>query len=194
MDETPRPLDGATIRLIVVAEVQEAMSNAVQITADQLRRTAPRKTGAYVGSIRGTADQIGDRTVGVIEPTVRYAQWVEEGTGRFGPRRRDILPPAGRRFRFPDRGSGITAAGISYPPPKPRKGMVYTRKIRGQKPGRYVEKAWQATALQVVEAMHDAGDEAAAQIRRQMQVPGVHLFGGGLPTRRRTGQIGGVIR
>jgi hypothetical protein len=65
----------------------------------------------------------------VVGTNVRYALWVHDGTGIYGPRHRMIKPRLRKRLRFKPRGSAR---------------YVYARAVRGIPPNRFLANALRA--------------------------------------------------
>jgi hypothetical protein len=63
-----------------------------------------------------------------IGTNVRYARWVHDGTGLYGPRRRLIRPKRAKVLRFSGRRYGKT-------------GYIYARHVKGMKPNAFLEDA-----------------------------------------------------
>jgi hypothetical protein len=59
---------------------------------------------------------------------VRYARWVHNGTGIYGPRHRPIKPKRAKALRFKGRRFG-------------KSGWVYARQVKGMKPNPFLEDA-----------------------------------------------------
>jgi hypothetical protein len=57
----------------------------------------------------------------LVGTNVRYARWVHDGTGRYGPRHRDIRPVRAKYLRF-----------------RGRRGIVYVKSVKGMKPNRFL--------------------------------------------------------
>jgi|GEM_PF-3262462 len=85
-----------------------------------------------------------------VGTNLRYARWVEEGTGIFGPEARPITPKVAKVLAWKSAGAGhkLIASGM-----KMRKGklkanrkadtyLVFARSVKGMKPWHYMRKAF----------------------------------------------------
>jgi hypothetical protein len=63
-----------------------------------------------------------------VRKTAPYGKWVEEGTGIYGPHNTPIVSPTGKTLVFFWRGQ-----------------MHYRKSVRGQKPQRYMRRAYETT-------------------------------------------------
>ncbi|WP_116996401.1 HK97 gp10 family phage protein [Desertimonas flava] len=107
-------LDDPTIQVAITGPVEEA--------ARTIRRRIPVRTGALRRSLRTYFTRTASGPTGIIEATAKHAIFVHEGTGRYGPRGRDIVAPPGRVFAF----TGSDGR------------RVFTRRIKGQRPNRFL--------------------------------------------------------
>lgn len=116
--------------------VRRAVREVTEDVARAARRRAPVDDGRLRSSIR-TAYRTRRRTVtGIVFSDLDYSQYVQRGTGVYGPRGRPIR---GRPVMvFPDRQGG---------------GLVFARQVRGQPPQPFMLEAlraaspWPVTAL-----------------------------------------------
>lgn len=99
---------------------------AKQLLAGGSGRPARIDTGRLRASI--TTRMVVDRGVPVarIGTGVRYALWVHEGTGIYGPRRTVIRPRRAKVLRFKPKGSTR---------------FIYRPQVRGMKPNRFLVDA-----------------------------------------------------
>ncbi len=67
----------------------------------------------------------------LVGTNVRYARWVHDGTGIYGPRGARIRPRRSKRLRFKPRSSGR---------------YVYARSVAGMRPNRFAANALRAAA------------------------------------------------
>lgn len=107
-------------------EVREDFGRRVRRVRDaarsNLRRRSARSTGKIERSIRMVTGQARDGTlVGQVGSDLREAEWVERGTGIYGPHKTPIVPRRGRFMVFTPRGSQV---------------QVFARSVRGQ-PGKH---------------------------------------------------------
>lgn len=66
---------------------------------------------------------------------VRYAMWVHDGTGLFGPRRRRITPIHAKRLRFKPKGAAR---------------YVYARSVAGMRPNHFLKDALSAAGRSAI--------------------------------------------
>lgn len=108
---------------------------AVELTRI-LKQNTPKNEGHLHGAWR---HEVND-TEAIFTNSAKYAVWVNEGTGIFGPRKTRLYPRQAKGFLFkPDKKYdgkyGPTIANGKY------KGYYFFRSIRGQKGQHYVEKS-----------------------------------------------------
>ena len=92
------------------------------------RELCPVDTGRLRSSITWRIDRRGGVPIAVIGTNVSYARYVHDGTGIYGPRNREIVAAPGRVFRFVARDGAV----------------VFTRRIRGVRPRRFLTNALEA--------------------------------------------------
>lgn len=81
------------------------------------KRKAPVNTGRLRSSIKKRVVNRGGEVQAIVSADVKYAAFVHEGTGIYGPRRRRITPRAGAFLVFTPKGTSDvvfarTVAGI----------------------------------------------------------------------------------
>lgn len=107
-----------------VRKSPRAISVAVEEVAWETRRrvkaTSPKKSGTLRNSWK--KKKMGDLLYSV-STNVKYAKWVNDGTGIYGSGR-PITPKRAKFLRFEWRGS-----------------LIFARSVRGQKGQKYVEEA-----------------------------------------------------
>jgi hypothetical protein len=86
-------------------------------------------TGHLRSSIRTQLRSVHPITVVRVGTNVRYARWVHDGTGLYGPRRRLIRPRRGKVLVFTPRGSTQ---------------QVFTRYVRGMRRNEFLRDALSA--------------------------------------------------
>ena len=99
-------------------QVEQSLRDTADRVTEVARMLAPARSGNLRRSIRRTFGRRGRTAVAFVEATARYAYFVHEGTGIYGPRGRPIVAAPGRVFAFPGRDGR----------------MVYTRRILGSRP------------------------------------------------------------
>lgn len=86
-------------------------------------------TGHLRSSIQVQIRQFGAGRVAVrIGTNVRYARWVHDGTGLYGPRHRKIRPKRAKALRF---------KGARYG----KSGYIYARSVKGMRGNAFLEDA-----------------------------------------------------
>ena len=144
------------------------MGNTVVAEA---QKRAPKKTGTLIRSIR--VDDVNEREqtatvrAGSTTGKIGYAQFVEFGTGIYGPRRRPIVPVRAKALRFPGsnastRLSGnLTAAQQRREAAQPGSSYVFRRSVRGRKATPYLIPAvkFVASRLGLDEAIIDVWND-----------------------------------
>jgi hypothetical protein len=83
-------------------------------------------TGRLRASINTQLVVRGDRPIAIVGTNVRYARFVHDGTGIYGPRGRVIRPKRRKFLRFRPKGTGR---------------WVYARKVRGMRPNPFLANA-----------------------------------------------------
>lgn len=124
-------------------KLMKSFSKAPQIIAPVLT-TATKKAGAVVvtrekkeapvntGNLRRSVEIDYNPIQVKITPKARYAQFVNNGTGLFGETRRYIRP--------------VTAKALKF---KGKSGIIFTRRVKGQKPNPFVERTVKGTKSEV---------------------------------------------
>jgi hypothetical protein len=101
---------------------------ATRVEAEAKRR-APVDTGRLRSSLKKRVVSSGGKIVAEVSTNVKYAVYVHEGTGIYGPRRRLITPQRGAVLVFTPRGAA-----------RP----VFVRSVRGVKPRPFLRDALRA--------------------------------------------------
>ncbi len=100
------------------------------------KRKCPRDEGRLAASISHYTRVEGTRVIGTIGSDADYAVYVHEGTGLYGPRKQRIVPISSKVLVFEPSGAKATL-------PKGRRGIVFARSVRGQKPQPFLREAMQ---------------------------------------------------
>lgn len=120
-------------------KAQRAIKMAVKDTADychgQIKANSPKRSGALSRS--WVMDQIG-ALQHKVSTSVKYAKWVNDGTGIYGSGR-PITPKRAKYLRF-------TIGGR----------VIFARSVRGQKGQKYVEKTVAQTKAQAARIVGSA--------------------------------------
>jgi hypothetical protein len=78
-------------------------------------------TGRLRSSILGTLIMRNGEPVGIVGTNVKYARWVHDGTGIYGPRGQVIRPVRAKFLRFKAGGR-----------------VIYRRQVKGMRPNRFL--------------------------------------------------------
>jgi len=93
--------------------MKAAITNSVNKIQSNARELAPHRTGALQRSIQTQVDY----PVGTVSVEEKYGQWIESGTGIYGPTGQRIQPKSAKVLAW----QGAT-------------GMMFARSIKGMKP------------------------------------------------------------
>lgn len=85
-------------------------------------------TGRLRSSVQVQLRALAGSPVVRVGTNVRYARWVHDGTGIYGPRHRPIKPKRAKALRFKGRRFG-------------KSGWVYARQVKGMKSNPFLEDA-----------------------------------------------------
>lgn len=109
------------------------------------RRNAPVDTGTLRASLAMAVYRTSSGPVVRVGSNVRYAVWVHEGTGIYGPRRRRIYPRRGRFLRWPNINNRypLTGGPRRYQGGRTRS-FVYARSVAGVRGRPFLVDALQA--------------------------------------------------
>lgn len=99
---------------------------AADKVANYAKVLAPVDTGRLRGSIVTRVEARGLKAVGTVEAKAKYAVWVHEGTGLYGPRHAYIRPKRGKYLVFRPKGSSR---------------VVFARRVAGMKPRPFLTEA-----------------------------------------------------
>ena len=108
--------------------IQEGVREVAQSAHNDIKTNSPKRSGALSRS--WVMDQMGSLRY-KIATNVRYAKWVNDGTGIYGSGR-PITPKRAKYLRFTIGGS-----------------VIYAKSVRGQKGQKYVEKTVDQTRAKV---------------------------------------------
>jgi hypothetical protein len=134
------PTDEAPINILI----RRAMNDILDHAERTAKSYAPRRTGNLFRNIdHEGVSHTGSLWSGglVVKKSAPYAQWVESGTGIFGPHHTPIVPTTGNFLRFK----------VTNHYRGPRGGAhhedvwVYRRSVKGQKAQRFMMRAYQDT-------------------------------------------------
>ena len=132
-------LDLAAIRQLVTSPrggvVQDLLRRGLLVETQAKRNLGgiggPKRvdTGRLRASINTQLVTRDGQPAVLVGTNVRYARWVHDGTGIYGPRGRRITPKSHKRLRFRPKGS--------------RK-FVYARSVAGMRPNPFMKNALHA--------------------------------------------------
>lgn len=123
---------------IIVAR-RALMIQAAKVGEAVVKRNVPRRTANLQRSIRGVVGPDGNA---VITATARYAKWVDEGTGIYGPRGQRIYPTHARVLAWPGGVAGGPGARLTGSPRSGTPGnMQFARSIAGMRPRHYIKRS-----------------------------------------------------
>ena len=116
------------------------MGNTVVAEA---QKRAPKKTGTLIRSIR--VDDVNEREqtatvrAGSTTGKIGYAQYVEFGTGIYGPRRTPIVPVRRKALRFPRAGAATRLSGnLTSAQQRAGGGYAFAKSVKGRKATPYL--------------------------------------------------------
>ncbi len=169
---------------ILLDEAGRAMRMAAAIMEAEWRRRAERsrRTGTYLRSITSRVYRVGKGWVAVIGTNLRYAIYLERGTGLYGPYHRRIVPVRAQALRWPRGGgqsfSGATGAytGFRNAPGFRQSGQrragaggasaqySFARSVRGIQPRRFARDAAAVARPKVQRVVRERGRVAAQRL------------------------------
>ena len=169
-----RNIDPDRMQEIVMEEAQDATKQALLlIEAEWRHRLVPNlrgyRTGTYSRSITNNGGhRVGNVIRGVVGTNVRYAPFLEYGTGLYGPLHRWIEPKNAKALRFPGKvgaGTPFTLAGRQRSGRAGRNARyVFARRVRGIRPRRYARDAAMIAEPKVIKLYEAAARRAALRI------------------------------
>lgn len=111
---------------------EKIVNNVATDLLSNVKRESPVDHGRLQGSWTIFKDEPTQATIGT---SANYAEYVNSGTGIYGPHKTPIVHPTiGKKFAFQVNGK-----------------MVYTNIIKGIKPRRFVEKSMERTSNRIPE-------------------------------------------
>ena len=109
----------------------------------EAQKRAPKKTGTLIRSIR--VDDVNEREqtatvrAGSTTGKIGYAQYVEFGTGIYGPRRTPIVPVRRKALRFPRAGAATRLSGnLTSAQQRAGGGYAFAKSVKGRKATPYL--------------------------------------------------------
>lgn len=127
-----------TKRALLPHEMQDAARDIGYAIEGFAKDNAPHRSGNLYRSIGSKSDFTADDGASVTVSVGRgayYANWVEEGTGLFGPLGHFIYPTKGKVMVFPSE-RGFGPAGDIF-----ERGKVFARRTKGQKGQHFMHRA-----------------------------------------------------
>lgn len=117
------------------ADPKGTLARGVLKMSLKVERKAKRNVKVDTGRLRSSISTIviirGGIPIGRIGTNVKYAYWVHQGTGIYGPRGARIYPKNGKFLRFKPRGG---------------KGYVFARSVKGIRPNPFLRDALKVLA------------------------------------------------
>lgn len=118
------------------------------------KRKVPRKTGNLDRTIRVDDVSADDQSLRVVAGSsngrVGYAQYVEFGTGIYGPKRRPIVPIRAKALRFPAAGAQTRLSGnLTAAQQRAGGGYVFRKSVRGRRATPFLYPAAEEAARNV---------------------------------------------
>lgn len=136
---------------IMVEAMRDCADTLGSITAGQWRVLAPVVTGHYKASIYHTVYPYGENEfVAHVGNHADYADYVEEGTGIYGPRRHLLRPQEDDYLKFFAKDKGH---------------MIRIKRSRGQKPQWVLRRAYRAVRDDMPTLVRSYAREAAIKIK-----------------------------
>lgn len=180
------PPSSSVVRAIVMREASIAMTQSLAVVQrdwqQRANRAGARRTGTYLRSITFNVTISGGIVLGVIGSRVRHAEYLERGTGLYGPRHQWIVPKSARALRFPAggghttavsgartfrAGQGLTLSGRQRSGRAGKNaGYIFARRVRGIMPRHYAHDAVVSTRGHVEQIFAHAGARIAHEIAR----------------------------
>lgn len=122
--------NGTASRAVLMMLGQEVVSLA--------KKKVPRKTGNLDRTIRVDEVSADDQSLRVVAGStngrVGYAQYVEFGTGIYGPKRRPIVPVRAKALRFPAIGAQTRLSGnLTSAQQRAGGGFQFRKSVRGRR-------------------------------------------------------------
>lgn len=156
------------VRDVFFQTAQEQMHKAMLKVEGDARRFAPVKTGHLRRSIHYIVHVHGHQIVGEVGTDVRYGEWVDKGTGLYGPHHHVIVPVKARALRFPQPGNkSFTLAGRRRSG-KAGEGAAYVirRSVKGIKPRLFFERAYEQSKVSWTEDLQQVATIAQRKLAR----------------------------
>lgn len=135
--------------------IPKLQHNIIKIGANELNGIIRKNTPKNEGHLHSTWRHSIHENEVIFTNSAKYAVWVNEGTGIYGPRKTRIFPHKGKGLLFkPDKKYdgkyGPTLSGGKF------KGYYFFRSIRGQKGQHYVEKSAKKLKSRLPAIIHNA--------------------------------------
>jgi hypothetical protein len=167
------PPPASVVATVTREETRAALDRGLaHVQRSWMELAAPsRRTGAYLRSIHPVIVPLGPvGWSGSVVATVPYAQWLEEGTGIYGPRHEMIRSTGGGVLRFPEPGNrGFTLSGRQRSGRAGRNARyVFASSVRGIRPRHYGRDAVLASRAAFDAEIQGAGERIAARIEEHM--------------------------
>jgi hypothetical protein len=113
------------------------------VTAEA-KRNVNRDTGALAASIEPTVNVYGRLVVGRVGSPLFYAEYIHEGTGIYGPKKKRITPVSAKALRFkPGRMIGPSLPGKTGSSPENRGAWIFAASVKGIQPHPFLVNAFE---------------------------------------------------
>jgi hypothetical protein len=167
------PPSPQAVAAIIREESRKALDRGLlHVQRSWMELAAPsRRTGAYLRSIHPVVVPLGPAGwSGSVVASVPYAEWLEEGTGIYGPHHQPIRATGGSVLRFPQPGnSGFTLTGRQRSGRAGRNARyVFATSVRGIRARHYGRDAVLKSRAQFDAELQEGGRRIAARIEELM--------------------------
>lgn len=152
---------------VIEAGNRKAMTKTVTYTQGEAKRIVHRRTGLLSRGIRTTVRGTWSGMVGRVAPTAVYADFVERGTGLYGPRGKIIEARGGHVFAWFAPGFANKSGSLSRTKARGHsraETMVFRRSIKGMRGQHYMQKAGEAGRREAPRFFKEAAEGIAKNI------------------------------
>jgi len=166
----PRP---EVVDRIFLAEMKRAVNEAAREVEFRWKETIPKRTRTSARSIHSSpAVIVGNKVIGgEVGSLYKVVEFLEKGTGIYGPRKRKIVPTHAKVLKFPNPGQGFgkgTPFTLSGRPYAGRRGagaqFLFRRSVKGIRAGHFGAEARRYVDPQIKRKWQMAGGRIAARI------------------------------
>lgn len=136
--------------------MRKIQENTVNLTVNEFERLVKEKTPVDTGDLRSSWHHHINKLEGNVYTSKDYAEYVEEGTGVYGPKEEPIRPVRANVLAFQPHKSGDFADIIA------QDGYVYLTESKGQKPAHMVKDSIEEIGDHLPKLVMQAIDKAGA--------------------------------